>query len=176
MALTVSLQLFISLVMEPPDEEKATALAKAAFEAHEAVGLAAVFVILVHWLWTAFGKGDGGLSHLFPWAGSAFAEVKSDINGLMNRKLPDGGPRGGLPGLVHGLGFLSVTGMAMTGAILFAIFPETGKPSDTVEFFAEIHEFIANFVWIYWFGHVGLAFMHKLSGHSNVKDMFSLKS
>jgi len=176
LALTVSLQLFISLVMEPPDEEHATALARAAFEAHEAVGVAAVLIVLVHWLWSVMGKADGGLAHLFPWSGSAWGVVKSDISGLMNRRLPDGGPRGGLPGLVHGLGFLAVTGMAVTGAVLFVIFPETGKPSDTVEFFAEIHEFIANFVWAYWFGHVGLALVHKWAGHPNVKEMFSLKS
>lgn len=176
LALTVSLQLLISLVMEPPDEEHATALARAAFEAHEAVGLAAVLIVVVHWLWSTIGKADGGLAHLFPWSGSAWAEVKADIAGLMNRRLPDGGPRGGLPGLVHGLGFLAVTGMAVTGAVLFVIFPETGKPSDTVEFFAEIHEFISNFVWAYWFGHVGLALIHKWAGHPNVKEMFSLKS
>ena len=176
LALTVSLQLLISLVMEPPDEEHATALARAAFEAHEAVGVTAVLIVLVHWLWSAMGKADGGLAHLFPWSGSAWTVVKADISGLMNRRLPDGGPRGGLPGLVHGLGFLAVTGMAVTGAVLFVIFPETGKPSDTVEFFAEIHEFIANFVWAYWFGHVGLALVHKWAGHPNVKEMFSLKS
>lgn len=176
LALTVSLQLMISLVMEPPDEEHASALARAAFEAHEFVGIAAVLIVLAHWFWTIVAKGDAGLAHLFPWTGSAWAEVKTDISKLMNRELPDGGPRGGLPGLVHGLGFLAVTGMALTGAVLFVIFPETGKPSDTVEFFAEIHEFISNFVWVYWFGHVATAFMHKVGGHSNVKDMFTLKS
>jgi len=176
MALTVSLQLMISLVMEPPDEEHASELARAAFEAHEAVGLAAVAIILIHWLWSMAGKADGGLAHLFPWGGAAGAEVKADITGLMKGELPDGGPRGGLPGLVHGLGFLAVTAMALTGAVLFVIFPETGKPDDTVESFAEIHEFIANFVWVYWFGHIAMALMHKFAGHSNVKDMFSLKS
>lgn len=176
MALTVTLQLMISLVMEPPDEEHAGALARAAFEAHEAVGLAAVLIVALHWLWSVLGKGDGGLSHLFPWAGAARAEVMADIGRLMNRQLPEGGPRGGLPGLVHGLGFLAVSAMALTGAVLFAIFPESGKPGDTVEFFAGIHEVVANFVWLYWFGHVGLALAHKWMGHPNVKEMFSLKT
>lgn len=176
LALTVSLQLLISLIMEPPDEEHASTLARAAFEAHEAVGVAAVLIVLAHWLWSVMGKADGGLAHLFPWSGAAWGVVKADISGLMNRRLPDGGPRGGLPGLVHGLGFLAVTGMAITGATLFVILPETGKPSDTVEFFAEIHEFVANFVWVYWFGHVAMALMHKGAGHATVKDMFTLKS
>lgn len=175
LALTVSLQLLISLVMEPPDEKDATALARAAFEVHEAVGVTAAVIVVLHWLWSTFDKANGGLAHLFPWRGAAWAEVKADVAGLMHRQLPRGGPRGGLPGLVHGLGFLAVTGMAATGAVLFVLYPESGKPGSTVHFFKEIHEFIANFVWAYWFGHVGLALIHKWAGHPNVKDMFTLK-
>jgi cytochrome b561 len=176
LALTVTLQLAISLIMEPPDEKSASALARAAFEAHEAVGIAAVIIVLAHWLWSLSSRTDGGLARLFPWSGSAWLEVKSDVSRLMNRQLPDGGARGGLPGLVHGLGFLAVSGMALTGAALFVLFPETGKPDDTVEFIADIHSFIANFVWAYWGGHVALALLHKKAGHSTVQDMFSLKS
>lgn len=175
LALTVTLQLAISLIMEPPDKKSATAVARAAFEAHEVVGIAAVIIVLVHWLWTLSSRADGGLARLFPWSGLARAEVKSDVAGLINRRLPEGGARGGLPGLVHGLGFLAVSGMALTGAVLFVTFPETGKPGATVELVAEIHEFIANFVWVYWGGHVALAFLHKQAGHSTVQDMFSLK-
>ncbi|MEJ2650708.1 MAG: cytochrome b/b6 domain-containing protein [Gammaproteobacteria bacterium] len=175
LAVTVTLQLAISLIMEPPDEESASAMARAAFEAHEAVGLAAVIVVLAHWLWSLSSRRDGGLAHLFPWSGAAWAEVKADVSKLMSRQLPDGGSRGGLPGLVHGLGFLAVTGMALTGAVLFVVFPESGKPDDTVEFIADVHSFIANFVWAYWGGHVALAFLHKQAGHSTVQDMFSLK-
>lgn len=175
LAATVTLQLAISLIMEPPDEKSASALARAAFEAHEAVGIAAVIVVLAHWLWILASRADGGLARLFPWRGAAWAEVKSDAVGLMSRRLPEGGARGGLPGLVHGLGFLAVTGMAVTGALLFVLFPETGKPGATAEFFADIHSFISNFVWVYWGGHVALAFLHKQAGHSTVQDMFSLK-
>jgi cytochrome b561 len=175
LALTVTLQLAISLIMEPPDEESASTVARAAFEAHEAVGIAAVIIVLAHWLWVLASRADGGLAHLFPWTGSAWAEVKQDASKLMSGQLPEGGARGGLPGLVHGLGFLAVTGMAVTGAVLFVLFPETGKPDDTVEFFADIHSFIANFVWVYWGGHVALAFLHKRAGHSTVQDMFSLR-
>ena len=175
MALTVSFQLAISLIMEAPDEESASQMARAAFEAHEMVGMAAVLIVMAHWIWSISSQADGGLARLFPWGGAALAEVKNDISLMMKGQLPEGGSRGGLPGLVHGLGFLAVTGMVITGATLFFIFPETGKPDDTVEFFAEIHEFIATFVWIYWGGHIALGVMHKKMGHSTVQDMFSFK-
>lgn len=175
LAITVTLQLFISLIMEPPDEESASELARAAFEAHEIVGITVFIIVLAHWGWSLASRADGGLSRLFPWTGSAWAEVKSDIALVLKGRLPDGGPRGGLPGFVHGLGLLAVTTMAATGAVLFFIFPESGEPGDTVEFFAGIHEFIATFVWVYWGGHVALALFHKWAGHNTVRAMFSLK-
>lgn len=175
MALTVSFQLFISLVMEAPDHEDASNLARAAFEAHEFVGMAALAIVLLHWLWSLSSQADGGLGRLFPWGPSGLAAVKKDLAMIMKGKLPDGGARGGLPGFVHGLGFLAVTAMVITGGVLFFIFPETGKPDDTVEFVAEIHEFIATFVWIYWGAHLALGVLHKKLGHSTVQDMFNLK-
>lgn len=174
LAVTVTAQLFISLIMEPPIHQDASALAHGAYQVHEAVGLAALAIVLAHWLWTMIAKADGGRAHLFPWRGEALAAVKGDIAALMNRRLPDGGPRGGLPGLVHGLGFLAVSGMAMTGAVLFEIFPDAGRPGPIAHGFKEVHQFLANFVWAYWYGHVGLALLHKWSGHPNVKAMFSL--
>ena len=176
MAITVSLQLFVSLVMEAPDEKDASDLAQAAFEVHEVIGMAALLIVVLHWLWSLSSQADGGIARLFPWGGAALAEVKADIGKLMQRQLPDGGSRGGLPGLVHGLGFLAVSGMVISGGVLFFIFPETGEPGATVEFFAEIHEFIANLVWLYWIGHIALGVMHKRAGHTTVQEMFNLKS
>lgn len=176
MALTISLQLLISLIMEAPDESDASALAQAAFEAHEVVGMAALLVVVLHWLWNFSSQASGGMSHLFPWYGKALGEVKSDLTQLIQGKLPESGQRGGLPGLVHGLGFLAVTSMAISGGILFFIFPEAGEPNNVVEFFEEIHEFIATFVWAYWIGHIAFGVMHKLAGHTTVEDMFKLKS
>jgi len=175
MALAVSLQLLLSLVMVPPDEEHASTLARLAFEAHQWVGLAAVVVVILHWLWSAISRQDGGLPHLFPWSSRARSAIKDDLAKLTNRELPEAGPRGGLPGLVHGLGFLAVTGMALSGLVFFILFPENGKPGATVETVAKIHGFVANFVWVYWFGHVAMALGHRRAGHPNVKNMFTLK-
>ena len=99
MALAVSLQLLLSLVMVPPDEEHASTIARLAYEAHQWVGLTAVVVVILHWLWSTISRQDGGLAHLFPWSDPARAAIKDDLVKLRNRQLPEGGPRGGLPGL-----------------------------------------------------------------------------
>ncbi len=174
-AVTVSLQLLISLVMEAPDETDASALALSAFEAHEIVGILALFFIAAHWLVSIADHSKHGLSHLFPWTGEAWGSVKSDLRALRQGKLPETGPRAGLPGFVHGLGLLAITGMAISGGILFFIFPESGEPSTMADMIAETHESISSLAWAYWIGHAGTALAHHFSGHDALKKMFSYK-
>ena len=176
LATTVSFQLLISLVMEAPEAgEKRTALEALTFEIHEWVGMLAVLIVLVHWAWSLVAKDNSNIKYLFPWCRAGRASVLADIALLKARKLPEGGGKGGLPGLAHGLGFLAATGMALTGAVLFFILPEDGSKNDLAEFIHHVHGFIANFVWAYWWGHIAAAFLHKRMGHDTVKAMFNLR-
>ena len=177
MVTTVTFQLLISLVMAEPDH-KGGALGKMAFEAHEIVGLTALAIVLLHWVWLMImqtSQMGGGISHLFPWFGRARHQVVIDISALLKGKLPGGAHRGGLAGLVHGLGLLVVTGIAITGGLLFVLFPESGEPGFLAEGFAEIHEGIALLVWMYWIGHGGVAILHHVCGHQNLINMFIFK-
>ena len=174
LVLTVSAQLLISLVMTAPDDT-GNAVSRAAFEMHEIVGLTALVIVLLHWGWTVFSQADGGLEHLFPVSKQARQELIDDVKGLKKGKLPETGKKGGLIGLVHGLGLLAVTGIAITGGALFILFPETGEPGALAEAFAEVHEGFATLVWTYWIGHGGMAIMHHLNGDELLKNMFTLK-
>ena len=172
LVLTVSTQLFISLVMEEPGD-KQSMLGGAMFEAHEIVGLTALVIVLIHWGWSVFSQADGGLANLFPWDKEGRQQVNKDIKGLVKLQLPEGGVRGGVPGLVHGLGLLAVTGIALTGGVLFLFYPEHGDPGVLIERVEEAHEILATFVWAYWMGHAGIAVLHHLLGHEYVKKMFT---
>jgi cytochrome b561 len=179
LALAVTAQLALSLVMPAPGvhHHRHTPLQADSFEIHEWVGMATLGIVLAHWLWTAFARESVGLSRLFPWRSRARREVYSDLRGLGSRQLPHGGPRGGLPGLVHGLGLLAVSGMALTGSVIFFWLPENGAAVPAgAKNVIEIHQFIANFVWVYWFGHVGLAVLHRLAGHDTLRAMFRLRA
>ena len=171
---TVSIQLFISLVMTSPDHSGG-GFGHLAFDVHEIVGMAAVFIVLFHWLATLVFQLDGGIAHLFPITGDARNQVFGDVRNLFKGRLPRMGARGGLPGLVHGLGLMAVTAVATTGAVLFFIFPESGKPGFITEGFAELHEGLAGLVWAYWFAHGGIALLHAALGHDDVRKMFSLR-
>lgn len=174
LAITVTLQLLLSMVMQAPTREHTpTGLPAMLFEAHEFVGLTAVAIVLLHWLWS-LRAADAGISHLLPVTRERRAQVAREVRDLARRRLPEGGPGGGLPGLVHGLGLLAVTGMAITGVVIFALLPEAGPPPAQAHFFMEAHSFIAFFVWVYWGGHVALALLHQRAGHPTLTDMFRL--
>jgi len=169
---TVTLQLLSSeLMVEPGDD--GSMFGKTLFEVHEVLGLTALLIVISHWVWSLYSQADGGLKHLFPWRGEAWLDVVSDAKGLMNFKMPQGGMRGGLPGLIHGLGLLAVTGIALSGGMLWLLLPEFGEPGVLAEGFEELHEGFAMLVWAYWIGHGGIAIMHHFAGHDYVKKMFT---
>ncbi len=176
LVLTVSTQLIVSLVMQPPGEGEgnASALAKLAYEIHQSVGLAALAVVVLHWFSSLLQHGGNNLRHLFPWNAEGRAEVKADIATLKKGALPEGGARGGLPGLVHGLGLLAVTGMVLTGGVLFLNWPEQGDIPEWVDVVGQIHGAIGSLVWTYWGSHIALAVLHSLAGHTEVRDIFKL--
>lgn len=174
LALTVTVQLLISLVMEEPHGEHArSALESGAFEVHEWVGMAALAIVLLHWLWSLLSHGGAGLGHLFPWGAGGRARVLAELRAILRGQLPEGGPQGGLAGLVHGLGLLTITAMAVSGGVLFFLLPENGAPlSEGVHDIGELHSFIATFAWIYWGAHLALAVLHHLFGHDTLRGMF----
>lgn len=175
LSVTVTFQLFISLFMDLPKPEHVGSNGELlAFEFHEYAGMTAFAIVLLHWLWSAFHNGGEELRHLFPWNRQGRAEIGSEIRGLSQGKLPEGGPRGGLAGLVHGLGFLAVTGMVVTGATIFLLLPESGAVTPFTHFIMEIHETIAILVWVYWCGHLGMTVLHQLRGNPVLAGIFKL--
>jgi len=174
LAVTVSIQLLVSLIMTPPgDAETATTFTHDAFVTHKWVGMLALIFVLCHWAWTIGTSGGAGLGHLFPLGRSGRREIVDDIRLIASRRLTEGGQRGGLPGLVHGLGLLAVTAMALTGGVLFVLLPKNGQLSALARNVGDLHSLISNFVWAYWFGHVALALLHHATGHDTLRKMFN---
>lgn len=172
LAASVTVQLWISLIMEPPGHHGVrTALESGAFEVHEWVGLAALAIVLAHWGWSLSGHAAAGLGHLFPWGPTGRARIRMEFAQLLRLELPAGGPDGGLAGLVHGLGLLTVTFMALSGGVLFILLPETGPIPSSIHEIGDVHSFMATFVWVYWCGHLAMAVLHRLQGHDTVQRM-----
>lgn len=178
LALTVSLQLLNSLVMEAPEpDHPLSGLDALLFHSHEWLGMTALAIVLLHWAWSLWGAGGAGVRHLFPWRAAERKEIAQELRGLAALRLPPGGPQGKLSGLMHGLGILAVTGAALTGAVLFLALPENGQMNLVTGAVKEAHEFVASFVWIYWAGHVAMGLLHHfLTRDTTLRDMLSLRA
>lgn len=152
LAVTVTLQLLFARLMHFHVPH--------AFLYHQIDGFLIFFIVLIHFIWSYTHKG---FMHLFPWNTQGLKAISQDLRGLLTMHLPKGGPRPGLPGLIHGLGLLAVAGMAISGLIIFIILQTNLNPHPI----KHIHSFIATFVWIYWFGHIAMALLHRITDQEN---------
>ena len=130
------------------------------FHAHMWVGMFATIIVIAFWTQVFYNKSIR--SHLFPYSGEYLENICRDIKGLADRRLPPSGMRGGLPGMIHGLGLLAVTGMALLGFIMFFLIPNYGvaAPISFYQIPKKLHDFLSSFVWLYWWGHISMATLH----------------
>jgi cytochrome b561 len=178
--LAVMIQLTSSQLMQVPQPGHSLAgTGIPFFSVHRWSGMCVLSLAVLHWLWGLSGHVTNGWGHLFPWfSRSRLGEVLSAIKAMpawLQGKLPVGGQETiPLAGLVHGLGLLLITAMALTGsAIFFGMSPDGSMPR-SLEPVRPIHGFIANFVWVYFFGHAGMAALHQWKGEPLITRMFNL--
>ncbi|MGV8073865.1 MAG: cytochrome b/b6 domain-containing protein [Syntrophobacteraceae bacterium] len=178
--LTVAVQLISSALMEFPKPGRPSSnFGISFFRIHEWSGMTVFSLVALHWLWILSGHAAGGLVHLYPWfSKKRTRNVVSDLKSmphLIHDGFSEQKSRGAaLAGAVHGLGLLTVTGMALTGSIIFLGLGSDGSIKIFIRFVKECHEFIANFLWAYLFGHVGMAVLHQWQGDKVLTRMFNL--
>lgn len=141
------------------------------FLSHEYVGMASFALVLAFWLWVMVRRGETRLRSLIPWfSRGALRALMRDtlirLQALLHRRRPDR-ESGEMASAVHGLGLLTATGMAATGTAYFIL---RGSPlASTV---LDLHGALANLMWIYLFGHAGVATLHSLFGSNILGGMF----
>jgi cytochrome b561 len=177
LALGITLQLALSLVMEHSEPDKpATGIAAATFEVHENVGMVVLAILVLHWLWQLTGHTLHGLGHLFPWfSANGRAAVMADAKRLVASRMRDNPQVSPLAGAVHGLGILVATAMGVSGAVLYFGMADNGSMSKPVHVIEEFHGLMANLMWAYLVGHVAMGALHRKLGHAEVSDIFRLK-
>lgn len=172
LVITITVQLMVSLVMQAPGARAHSALEVITYQVHRYVGLAALAVVLVHWVWSFATRGRATVRNLFPTTSNESTRVINEVRGIFAKQRPDSETPGGITGLVHGLGLLASTAIALTGAVLFAWWPDVGKPDQLTHTLSDVHSALSNLVWAYWIVHGGIALWHHYLGHDTLRAMF----
>lgn len=177
-ALGVTLQMMLSLVMEAPEPRHPVAgLEASVFEVHESVGLLVFGLLLLHWLFLLSGHIPLGMGHLFPWFSrqkrtAMVDEIKQQWG---RRRLDDTRRFSAVAGATHGLGLLATGLMAITGVIIYFGMAENGAMPPLVDAVKEVHEGASTLMWVYLIGHAGIGVVHQWLGHRTLSDMFDLR-
>jgi cytochrome b561 len=141
--------------------------------AHEYVGVVGLGAVTAFWLWTLLrDERETPLTRLFPWfSPRGWGAVLRDARQLLADLLAIRAPSLDLDSLssaVHGLGLLTATYMALSGALWWFWFDGTSWG----RFVMGTHHLVSNLMWAYLVAHVGFAVLHRLLGEDLFQRMF----
>jgi len=175
-ALTITFQLLVSLVMDHPHAKRPmTETGAFYFRWHEWIGVAAFAVLTLGWIYRIVKWQRESQGSLFPWTTSAnrqalAAQTKQFLL-LRWGQIPQDGV---LVGAVHGLGLLVASAMALTGVVIYEMLGPQNSVTPEVHRVMELHSFLANLMWAYFIGHIAMACWHQYMGHGALARIFKL--
>jgi cytochrome b561 len=174
LALGISLQLMLSLVMARPESGVTRSPFQAlTFEAHEALGITLLLVLVAQWLCMFLGRRDEGAAHFFPWFSRIrMRQIYLESGKLVPGRLDDPATQHHLAGAVQGLGMLIATALATSGMVVWLGMDEQGKLPAAARTALDLHQTIAPAMWAYLTIHVGAALAHGVRGHRAIWSIF----
>ncbi len=177
-ALTISYQLIVSLFMERPRLHGGHTMTSGGgflFASHEWVGLVAVGVLFIGWVYRFVNWKRENQARLFPWLSRAGAiTLASEVMSFIKFRWENVPENGALAGTIHGLGLLAATAMALTGGILFIQLYPANLITPSTHLMMELHSFFSTFMWAYLYGHGLMALWHEFIGDKALSKMFRL--
>jgi cytochrome b561 len=135
-----------------------------AFEIHAKVGLAVVFLCLLHWIWICLPFSRPGVVSLVPWLRrDQRSLVAGEFRNLLRGQIPSSNLPSPLAGTVHGLGLLAVTGSAVGGVVNYlGYFLGEPIPHRVLHWVGRVHISLGYVIWAFVIAHVTMALLHRL--------------
>ncbi len=177
LAMAIVVQVITSLSMTAPLEGRHEDWL---FVVHEYSGIASLLLALGFWLVVAFRRRGTQVALLYPWFSlirrQALWKDLNDIwKDIKRLKAPEYHIENPLASAVHGLGLLLMSAMAVSGSLYFFAMRIGATGNTWASIDIELHGILASFVWIYLFGHAGLAAIHHYSRQMSLSEMWSLR-
>lgn len=174
--ITVVYQLLSSIWMEAPEPGKVVNYEAVLFSWHIMFfGWGGLLVSCVYGVIRFFDPESW--QRLVPWFSTEhraefFKSAKKEIPDIFRGRLAAPEKKGALAGAAHGLGFLLVIALGMTGSyVMLGIRPD-GTMSDDMLMFLDFHELFGILIWTFLAGHILMVFYHLLLGQRRVLDIF----
>ncbi|MFQ5582345.1 MAG: cytochrome b/b6 domain-containing protein [Mariprofundaceae bacterium] len=177
--ITVLAQLLTEQLMKVPKPGEAIQPFEALlFGIHEWNGFVILALVAAYIMYLTDDKDDW--KRLFPWTSASgckglWQEIRLDVPGWLKGRLKRPADAHHIAGTVHGLSILLAIGLGSTGIMIFMGLESDGSMSPEIKLLRDLHSKMGTLMWIYMFGHTGMALMHQLSGHRILQDIFSLK-
>jgi len=177
--LTIFFQLLTEQFMKVPKPgESISPLEALLFGIHEWNGFVVLALVIAYIMYLGDERDDW--KRLFPWLGAAgckglWQEIRHDVPGWLKGQLKSPDEAHYLAGTIHGLSILLAIGLGSTGIMIFMGLESDGSMSPEIKLLRELHAKMGTLMWIYLFGHTGMALMHQLSGRRILQAMFNLR-
>jgi hypothetical protein len=174
--ITVAFQLFSGLFMEVPEPGKMVGWSYLLFSWHIMFFGWLAFLLGSLYAATRFGE-PGQWVRLIPWFSkegrAAFAKsAKEELPDIFVGKLARPEKQGALAGAMHGLGFMLLICMGMTGAYVMNGVRSDGSMTMDMMLFLDMHSFFGVLIWLFLFCHASMVIYHLMLGHKNILDIF----
>ncbi|MDX8410480.1 MAG: cytochrome b/b6 domain-containing protein [Mariprofundaceae bacterium] len=176
MIVTVAFQLISSLLMMVPEPGKLATYKTTLFTLHIMLFGWGAFVVSGVYAATRFGE-KGAWGKLVPWfskkhLGAFFKSAKEELPGVFTGNLARPESSGALAGAMHGLGFLTLIALGMTGAYVMNGVRSDGSMKEDMVFMFELHELFGVVIWTFLVCHVFMVIYHLMLGHKRIFDIF----
>jgi cytochrome b561 len=174
LALGISLQLLLSLVMEQPRPGRTfTAVQSLTFSVHEWVGLALLAVLVAHGCMVVLGQAAKGPGHFYPWfSGQRLRGLGAEARQLARLQIGDPETQDALAGAVQGIGLLMALVVAVTGTVIFFGMAADGAMTPAIRSVRKVHTTVGPLLWGYLAIHAGAAMLHLALGHRSILAIF----
>jgi len=119
-------------------------------------------------------------TRLIPWFSKSkraafFRSAKKELPGVLKGELEKPEKRTALAGAMHGLGFMLLIVMGLTGSYAMLGIRPDGTTSADMQLMFELHSFFGVVVWFFLAGHISMVIYHLILGHKKILDIFQFR-
>jgi cytochrome b561 len=149
------------------------------FSLHEWIGF--VVIVLAGVRFMELAESEVGWKGLYPWLDSPgrralSQQIREVLPCWLRGQLRTPEEQHLIAATAHGLGLGIAFLLGLTGSIVFTGMEPDGSMAASVKMVMNVHQVLGTLMWVYLFGHGGMALAHQWAGQRAFQRIFSLKS